>query len=404
MKPEFTYLDHAATTPVAAEVLLAMQPYFGERFGNPSSRHGLGVAAQAAVDEARRELAAAVAGAPGSVVFTGGGTEADVLALRGAVAGSARPRHLVVSAIEHPAVLATARALERQGHRLTVIPVDRAGCVDVEAFAAAVEPDTAVAALMAVNNELGTVEPVAEVSRRVKERAPRALFHVDAVQAFGRLPVDFRDWPHVDTIAMSAHKIYGPKGTGALFARDPARLEPVLTGGGQEAGLRSGTHNVPGIVGLAAACRLALERRAADLAHYAALDRQLLALVGERFPRAAVNGPAASLDPESAGFASEARSGGGRVPYILNLRLPELPSEPLLNALEGAGFYVSSGSACHAKSGALSPVLAALGLSDADGGNLRVSIGRSTTADDVARFAATLASLAPRLGTAARRA
>jgi cysteine desulfurase len=407
MEKAFTYLDHAATTPVAPEAQAALLAHLGERYGNPSSRHGLGLDALAAVDAARRVLAGIAACPPGSVIFTGGGTEGDVLALRGALGGAtgagARPRHVVVSAIEHDAVLATARALERQGHRLSVVPVDRGGCVDPAAFAAAAGPDTAVAALMAVSNELGSVQPVAETSRLVTERAPRAVFHVDAVQAFGRLPVNFRDWPHVDTIAMSAHKIYGPKGVGALFVRDVARLEPLLTGGGQEFGLRSGTHNVPGIAALAAAARLAWERRDADLRHYAALDALLLARLAERFPDAGVNGPRAALDPALPSFAADALRGGGRVPYIVNLRLPGLPSEPLLNGLEGAGFYVSTGSACHSKSGALSPVLAAIGLTEAGGGNLRVSVGRSTTPDEVTRVVAALAELAPRLRAAARR-
>jgi cysteine desulfurase len=404
MPNDFTYLDHAATTPVAAEALAAMLPHFGERFGNPSSRHRLGLDALAAVDEARRALAEIAVCAPGSVIFTAGGTEGDVLALRGALGGAARPRHLIVSAIEHDAVLATARALERQGHRVTVVPVERDGCVDPGAFADAAGPDTAVAALMAVSNELGSVQPVAEASRLVKQKAPRAVFHVDAVQAFARLPVNFRDWPHVDTIAMSAHKIYGPKGVGALFVRDVARLEPLLTGGGQEFGLRSGTHNVPGIAGLAAAARLAWQRRAADLVHYGALDRLLFARLAEAFPEAGVNGPRTALDGHSPAFAADALRGGVRVPYIANLRLPGLPSEPLLNGLEGAGFLVSTGSACHSKSGALSPVLAALGLSEAGGGNLRVSVGRSTTPADVERFVEALAALAPRLRGAARRA
>ena len=412
MQKDFIYLDHAATTPVAPEAQAALLAHLGARYGNPSSRHGLGLDALAAVDAARRALADIAGCAPGSVIFTGGGTEGDVLALRGALGGGAgpgapgggaRPRHVVVSAIEHDAVLATARALERQGHRVTIVPVGASGCADPAAFAAAVGPDTAVVALMAVSNELGSVQPVAEAARLVKERAPRAVFHVDAVQAFARLPVGLRDWPHVDTIAVSAHKIYGPKGVGALFVRDVARLEPLLTGGGQEFGLRSGTHNVPGIAALAAAARLAWERRAADLAHYAALDARLFARLAERVPDAGVNGPREALDPASPAFAAAALRGGCRVPYIANLRLPGLPSEPLLNGLEGAGFYVSTGSACHAKSGALSPVLAAIGVTEAAGGNLRVSVGRATTGDDIDRFVETLAGLAPRLGAAARR-
>lgn len=378
-----------------------MLPFFSERFGNPSSRHGLGVSAQAAVDEARQVLATAVACAPSGVVFTSGGTEADVLALRGAV-GSRRERGVVVSAVEHAAVLATGRALERAGHRLTVVPVDRQGRVDADAFVAAVDDNTGVAALMAVSNELGTLQPVAEVSRRVKEKAPRALFHVDAVPAFARLGVSFRTWPHVDTIAVSAHKIYGPKGTGALFVRETGRLEPVLTGGGQEAGLRSGTHNVAGAVGFAAAYGVADWRRVQDFAHYSSLDRSLIEQLEEKLPEIEVNGPRVSLEAPAEATAAGAPL---RVPYIVNLRVPDAPAEPLLNGLEGEGFLVSSGSACHSKSGSISHVLAAIGLSEADGGSLRISIGRSTTEADVARFVEVLFALVPRLRRAvARRA
>ncbi len=375
------YLDHAATTPVAPEVLQAMLPYFGQSFGNPSSSHRLGVDAHRALDEARRTLAQPIGCRPNGVVFTGGGTEADVLALRGAVTASKRPRHIVVSAIEHAAVIETARALERQGHRLTVVPVSREGLVGVEAFVEAMADDTAVAALMAVNNELGTMQPVVEISERVKAKNPDTLFHVDAVQAFGRVPVGFTQWPHVDTIAVSAHKLYGPKGVGALFVREPGRLEPIITGGGQEGGLRSGTHNVPGAVGLAAAFKLAYQRRPVDMAHYRELSERLLARLDEKIPEARVNGPRADR----------------RVPYTWNLRFPGTPAEPLLNGLEEAGFLVSAGSACHSSHGGPSHVLAALGLKDTDGGSIRISFGRDNRVEDVERFVDTLCQIVPRL-------
>jgi len=397
MSSAITYFDHAATTPVAPEVLEAMLPFFDRRYGNPSSRHSLGLDANIALGQIRRTLAEALGCSPTGVVFTGSGTEGDVMALRGAASGR-RDRHVVVSAIEHAAVIQTARALEKVGHRVTVAPVDREGGIDVERYLEAVTPETALCALMAVNNELGTIQPVAEVSRRVKEIAPRAQFHVDAVQAFGKLPVSFRDWPHVDTIAVSAHKIYGPKGTGALFLREPGRLEPVLTGGGQEAGMRSGTHNTPGIAGLGAAYALAVSRRERDLAHYDTLDRCLNRLLDEKLPEVAVNGPRQAV--ELAGPGPFER---GRVPYLVNLRLPEVPAEPLLNGLEGEGFYVSSGSACHSKSGSMSHVLAAIGLAEEDGGNLRLSFGRDTTEADLARFVDVLGKLAPRLRQAVAR-
>jgi cysteine desulfurase len=398
MSNAITYFDHAATTPVAPEVLEAMLPYFDSRYGNPSSRHTLGLDANIALGEVRRALAEAVGCSPTGVVFTGSGTEGDVIALRGVAGGSRRDRHVVVSAIEHAAVIQTARSLEKLGHRVTVAPVDREGRIDADRFVESVTPETAVCALMAVNNELGTVQPVAEVSRRVKEKAPRAHFHVDAVQAFGKLPVSFREWPHVDTIAVSAHKIYGPKGTGALFLREASRLEPVLTGGGQEAGMRSGTHNTPGIAGLGAAYALAVARREQDLAHYDAIDRCLFRLLDERLPEVAVNGPRQAVE-----LAGPGPFDRGRVPYLVNLRFPEVPAEPLLNGLEGEGFYVSSGSACHSKSGSLSHVLTAIGLAEEDGGNLRLSFGRATTEADIERFVDVLSKLVPRLRQAVAR-
>jgi len=253
-------------------------------------------------------------------------------------------------------------------------------------FIAAIEPDTAVAALMSVNNELGTIQPVAEVARRVKEKAPKAIFHVDAVQSFGRLPVGFTQWPDVDTIAVSAHKLYGPKGTGALFVKDGVHLAAVITGGGQESGLRSGTHNVAGAVGLAEAFRLTYQRRAMDRALYEELNQRLLELLAQKLPEVVINGPRQDK----------------RVPYNINIRIPGVPPDPLLNALEGDGFLVSTGSACHSKSGALSHVLACIGVGDTDGASLRISFGRSNSIGDVDRFIECLAAVTPRLKAVAK--
>jgi cysteine desulfurase len=387
MTKTMTYFDHAATTPVAPEAVQAMLPYFSERFGNPSSNHRLGVEAHAALDECRRTLAQPVGCRPTGVVFTGSGTEADVLAVRGAVEGSKRGRHMVISAIEHKAVLQTARSLERHGHRLTVVPVDSQGLIDVEAFVNAIEPDTALAALLSVNNELGTIQPIADIARRVKETAPGAIFHVDAVQAFGRLPVGFTQWPDVDTIAVSAHKFYGPKGSGALFVKEAAHLEPILTGGGQEAGLRSGTHNVAGAIGLTEAYRLTYQRRAADRALYEELNGRLLEHLDQKLPEVVINGPRDE----------------NRVPYNINLRFPGVAADPLLNGLEGEGLLVSTGSACHSKSSSLSHVLAAIGVGNDDGASVRISFGRSNTVEDIDRFTETLTALVPRLKSVAQR-
>ena len=380
-----TYFDHAATTPADPQVVQAMTPYFSARFGNPSSTHRLGLEAHRALDEARRTLAQAVGCRPTGVFFTAGGTEADVIAIRGAVGVGKRERHLVVTAIEHNAVLTTANSLGKIGHKLSIVPADRDGLIDVDAFLDAVEPETAFASVMAVNNELGTIQPVGEIARRVKEKAPKCIVHVDAVQAFGRLPVGFTNWPDVDCIAISAHKIYGPKGTGALFLRDPGHLDAILTGGGQEGGLRSGTQNVAGAVALSEAYKLSYQRRAMDRAHYQELNERLLELLDKKIPDVVINGPRDE----------------GRVPYTINVRFPGVPAEPLLNGLEGDGFLVSSGSACHSHSGSLSHVLAAIGLKDSDGGSIRISFGRSNQLDDVDRFVDTLCTLIPRLKTVA---
>ncbi|MEO6462108.1 MAG: cysteine desulfurase family protein [Candidatus Eisenbacteria bacterium] len=374
------YLDYSATTPVRPEVLAAMLPYFSETFANPSSVHAAGLEANQAVGAARRTLARILGIPPTGVVFTAGGTEADVLALRGALRGAAADgavtppagarRSIVLSAIEHHAVLETARCLEGEGAEARIVPVDADGCVDPAAVEAALDDGTVLVSIMHVNNETGAVQPVAELSRRVKQRNPRTLVHVDAVQSFGRYPVSFADWPDVDLIAVAAHKIYGPKGVGALFVRPGTRLLPIITGGGQEHGLRSGTHNVPGIVGLAEAARLLEETREADMEHYAALARRFLDGLAARVPDAHLNG---ARDDD----APWAR----RAPYIINVCFRGAPTEALHGALSAAGIAVSAGSACHSKDGGPSHVLCAMGTGE--GACLRFSLGRPTTAADV---------------------
>jgi cysteine desulfurase len=382
------YLDHAATTPVRPEVLEAMLPYFTERFGNPSSVHRVGLAASEGVQTARRVLAELVGAPPSGVVFTAGGTEADVLALRGVLArGSAgRPRSLVISAVEHPAVLETAHALTDVETRIA--PVDAEGRVDPLAVAALVDETTALVSIMHVNNETGAVQPIAALARAVKAKNPRTLVHVDAVQSFARYPVSFARWPDVDLISIAGHKIYGPKGVGALFVRPGTHLAALVTGGGQEAGLRSGTHNVPGIVGLAEAAHLLSRTSSDDVARYADLARHFLAGLQARVPDAALNGAADDLEK--------------RAPWIVNVRIPGAPAEPLLHSLEAAGVMASAGSACHAKDRSLSHVLAAMGLTADSGACLRFSFGRATTVGELDTALDALAASLPRLRAAAR--
>ena len=385
------YLDHAATTPVRPEVLEAMLPYFTESFGNPSSVHRVGIAASEGVARARRILGDLAGLPPTAVVFTAGGTEADVLALRGVFARpSSRPRSLVVSAIEHPAVLETGRALAEAGVELRVAPVDPEGRVDPAAVAGLVDETTALVSIMHVNNETGAVQPIAGLARAVKGRNKHALVHVDAVQSFARYPVSFARWPDIDLASIAGHKIYGPKGVGALFVRPGTHLSALLTGGGQESGLRSGTHNVPGIVGLAEAARLSALEAPEAMPRYAALATRFLDGLFARVPGAALNGARDEREPYER-----------RAPYIVNVRIPGVPAEPLLHALEEAGVMASAGSACHAGDSSLSHVLAAMGLTAASGACLRFSFGRRTTEADVDAALGALAAALPRLRAAA---
>ncbi len=395
VSPTPLYLDYSATTPVRPEVLAAMLPYFSEKFANPSSVHAAGLEANQGVGLARRTLGAIVGVPPTGVVFTAGGTEADVLALRGALQAAgplpagAPKRSIGLSAVEHHAVLETARCLEGEGVEARIVEVGPDGRVDPAAVAALVDAGTLIVSVMHVNNETGAVQPIEELSRLVKRANPRTLVHVDAVQSFGRYAVSFLAWPDVDLISVAAHKIYGPKGVGALFLRPGTKLGPVITGGGQEHGLRSGTHNVPGIVGLAEAAKLLEQTRVADMDHYAALSRRFLAAVAAHFPDAHLNG----ASDESAPYAK-------RAPYIVNVCFRGAPTEALHTALSNEGISVSAGSACHSKDGGPSHVLCAMGTGE--GACLRFSFGRPTTDTDVDRLVDALTRALSKLRVAVR--
>lgn len=367
------YLDHAATTPVHPAVLDAMLPYLRDVYGNPSSVHAAGRAARAGVDLARDTLAGALECAPREVVFTASGTEADNLALRGTLAryGAERGRHIVVSAIEHDAILETARRLESAGAAtVTVVGCD-AGCrVDPVKVAAAVRPDTVCVSVMLVNNETGTVQDIATTAELVHRRNPRTLVHTDAAQAVGRVrvvPVELG----VDLVTIVGHKIYGPKGVGALWVRDGVFVASQLTGGGQERTRRSGTENVAGVVGLAVAARLAVARFHTEAPRQAALCARLLAKATERLPGAM---PTGDFTHRAPGFAT--------------LVIPGARTDVLLVALDARGVLASGGSAC--SSGAPSPshVLLAMGLdTDLAACALRCTTGISTSEQDIDRAA-----------------
>jgi len=356
------YLDHAATTPLDPEVAELMARVLREVAGNPSSLYAEGRAARAMVDRARDEVAAAVGAEPREIVFTSGGTEADNLALRGALKATRSERdHLVTTAIEHHAVLDTARDLEANAHvRLTVLPVGPDGRVTPAAVGEAIDERTALVSVMHGNNEIGTLQPVAEIG--VVCRARGVPFHSDAVQTVGALPFDVRRIP-VDLVSVNAHKFYGPKGVGALYVRTGTKISTMQTGGGQEKGRRPGTENVVGIVGLGAALRIAAARRESESARQSELRDRLIAGIEARIPDALLTGHRTVRLPNNVSFCFRGTQG-----------------EALIVALDLAGFAASSGSACTSGSTEPSHVLLALGLErDLAQGSLRLTVGRETT-------------------------
>jgi cysteine desulfurase len=379
--PRRIYFDHAATTPLDARVRAAMGPYLESEFGNPSSLHAEGRAARAAVEEARRHVAHLVGAQPGHVIFTSGGTEASNLALAGVAADGGRG-HLVVSAIEHPAVRETCRALARRGVvDVTSVGVDGDGAVAPEAVRAALRPDTRLISVMAANNVTGVLQPVGALAEIA--RGHGCLFHTDAVQAAGKLPLDMeRDG--IDLLSLSAHKLHGPQGVGALIARRGAALTPILHGGGQERGLRSGTENVAAIVGFGAAAWLAAKERSAEAVRLIALRDRLIAGITAAVPEAYLIGHAFR-----------------RLPGHVCVGLAGLEGESitLMLALDEAGFAVSTGSACSAhKASEPSYVLQAMGFDAFRArGALRITLGRASTAEEVDSFLNTLPRVVARL-------
>jgi cysteine desulfurase NifS len=363
--PRRIELDGNATTPVGKEVREAMLPFLGEQSGNPSSLHARGRSARAAIEEARRKVAQLIGARPARIIFTGGGSEADNLALKGLAFASGRGDrdHVITSAIEHPAILATCRFLERTGFRVTTLPVDPDGRADLRALDRALDERTLVVSIQLANNEVGTIQPVRDLSALA--HAHGALFHTDAVQAAGKIPVDVEDLG-VDLLTLSAHKIHGPKGVGALYVRKGIVLEPLVHGGGQEHGLRAGTENVAGIAGMGVAAERALH----DLGQapgIASLRDRLEAGVIALVPGARRNGPTEE-----------------RLPNTLNLTLPGLRGEALVIALDQHGIALSSGSACKAGSPEPTHVLLAMGRTEEEAHcSVRFSLSRDTTPEDI---------------------
>ena len=374
------YLDHAATTPVDPEVAEAMARVLRETHGNPSSIYAEGRAARAAVDRARDEVAAAINADPSEIVFTSGGTEADNLALRGAMIARRDERDgLVTTAIEHHAVIDTARDLESRFRvRLDVIGVDRYGLVEPDAIRDAIDERTSLVSVMHANNEIGTIEPIAEIGAICRDEG--VTFHSDAVQTVGALELDVREIP-IDLLSINAHKFYGPKGVGALYVRRGTRIATMQTGGGQEKGRRTGTENVAGIVGLGVALRIARERRPTESPRQSQLRDRIIAGVEARVRGAVLTGHRTERLPNNASFCISGTDG-----------------ESLIVALDLEGFAVSSGSACTSGETEPSQVLLALGLDrELAKGSLRVTVGRSTTEAQVDRFIDALSRVVARL-------
>ncbi len=359
------YLDHNATTPLREEVLEAMVDIYRNISGNPSSIHFLGREARRRLETARSQVAEAIGVRPEEIVFTGGGTEADNLALQGvAYASRDRGNHIITSSIEHPAVLATCRFLEKGGYSVTYLPVSRDGLVDPGEVEKAIRPETILISVMAANNETGVIQPVGEIGKLARDR--KILFHTDAIQGLGKIPLSAEE-TRADLISLSAHKVYGPQGVGALFIRRGVKVRPLTYGGHHERKRRPGTENLAGIVGFGEACRLATAELAGESDRIRLLRDRLCSDVSQRIPRVHLNGAA-----------------GQRLPNTVNLSFEYVEGEGILLGLEERGIAASTGSACTSGELAPSHVLSAMGVEAALAqGSIRFSLGRENTLEDI---------------------
>ena len=376
---ERIYMDNAATTAIAPEALAAMLPCFGQVYGNASSIHSFGREARKRLEDARRRVAACLGAKPNEIYFTSGGTESDNWAIKGAAfANREKGNHIITTQIEHHAVLHTCQWLEKQGFEVTYLPVDEYGLVNPADVEAAITDRTILISVMAANNEIGTLEPIAEIGRIAK--AHKVLFHCDAVQAVGAIPVNVEDW-HVDMLSISGHKFHGPKGVGALYIRTGARVEQFMHGGAQERGRRATTENLPGIVGLAAALERACAHMEENSCRLTAMRDRLIRGILDAIPYTRLNGHPVK-----------------RLPGNVNVSVRFIEGEAMLLRLDLAGISASSGSAC--TSGSLDPshVLMALGMKhETAHGSLRLSLGRYNTAEDVEKIARVLPEVVERL-------
>lgn len=373
------YLDYAATTPVHPDVLKAMLPYFTDVYGNPSSFHSMGQSAKAAVEKARESVADLIGAKSEEIVFTSGGTEADNYALQGvALAGEGRGNHIITTAIEHHAVLETAQALAKQGLKVTVLPVDKYGMVDPADVKKAIKPETILISVMHANNEIGTIQPLAEIGKIA--RGAGILFHTDAVQTAGHIPTDVNElW--VDLLSMSAHKLYGPKGIGALYIRNGIKVDTFVHGGGQEKGRRSGTENVPGIVGFGKAAEIAWQEMDSEAVRLAGLRDKFIAELQKRIDDIHLNG-----HPKK------------RLPNNVNISVSYVEGESIILSLDLQGIYVSTGSACSSGSMEASHVLLATGCpAELARGSLRITMGKWTMEQEIEKVLEVLPPIVKKL-------
>ena len=375
-----TYMDYSATTYVKPEVLDAMMPFFTEKFGNPSSFYGISRETKMAVDNARAQVAKAINCDPNEVYFTGGGSEADNWAIKGiATAHMKKGNHIITTKIEHHAVLHTCEFLEKFGFEVTYLDVNEEGFIDLKQLESAITDKTILVSIMFANNEIGTIQPIKEIGAICTEK--KVLFHTDAVQAIGSVPVDVKEM-NIDLLSLAGHKLYGPKGIGALYIRKGVRIDNLIHGGGQERGRRAGTENIPGVVGLGKAIEIATENIEENRARLTVLRDKLIDGILERIPYARLNGP----------------RGDKRLPGNSNISFEFIEGESILLSLDFEGICASSGSAC--TSGSLDPshVLLAIGLPHEKAhGSLRTTLGAASTEEDVEKLLNELPPIIERL-------
>ncbi|NMO10310.1 cysteine desulfurase NifS [Methanobacterium subterraneum] len=360
-----SYMDHSATSPVDPEVLEAMLPYFKESFGNASTLYSLGREARTAMEKARKQVASLIGARAEEVYFTSGGTESDNLAIKGTISRlKGKGNHIITSAIEHPAVEETCKYLEKNGYTVTYLPVGEDGIVKMEDLKESTREDTILITIMHANNEIGTIQPIKEIGALAREKG--ILFHTDAVQSVGKIPVNVEDM-NVDLLSISAHKLHGPKGVGALYIRKGVRIDPLFHGGGHERGVRPGTENIPGIVGLGKACQLAEENLDKNMEYVASLRDQLIKGVLGSIEQSFLNGHPTK-----------------RLPNNANFRFSSIEGESLILQLDSKGINASTGSACSSNKLEPSHVLMAIGLEEVDAhGSLRISLGKENTPEDI---------------------